>query len=184
MPENQNDIHLFLSLKENDRKSLNVIFLKYYDALLAFSKNFLNENEAEEVVLDVFFNLWQKKCNLQIKTSLKSYLFAAVRNACLNEINKKKIHTETIERSNYVIEIQDQQQTDDLLLHEETKIKFNRLIEELPEQCKLIFKLSREEQLSHKEISAVLDISVHTVNTQIHRALKFLKSRMYSEISA
>ena len=184
MHAKENDLRLFLSLKENNRKSLNVIFLKYYDPLLAFGKNFLNENDAEEIVLDVFFNLWQKKEQLQIKDSLKAYLFASVRNGCINELNKKKLKTETIEKSFLHKQIKEQQQPDDILLYEEVKIRFNRLLEELPDQCKLIFKLSRDEQLSHKEISTILNISVNTVNTQIYRALKFFKSRMQSEIPA
>lgn len=183
MVNNQADIDLFYRLKNGDKGALEVVFLKYYDPLFAFAKSFLNPNDAEEVVSDIFFQLWQKKEIIKIDVSLKGYLYAAVRNRCLNHIERNNKKNERLDQVEYQLSEKLDVQPDQLMMYREIQNELDFLIDQLPSQCKVIFKLSRDEELSHKEISKIMEISVNTVNTQIYRALKYLRSKLFTEVS-
>ncbi len=178
MTRDQEDIVLWEKLKKGDHKSLEILFLRYYDHLLALANSYLNNDDAEEVISDVFFQLWFKKEQINIRVSLKVYLYKATRNRCLNIIKHNKKKDEKIRSISEYNLHQDNDQPDQLLIYEQTKKQLEVFIEELPLQCKTVFRLSRYDDLSHKEISEILDISVHTVNTQMYRALKYLKSKL------
>src|SRR5690606_27926411 len=131
-------------------------------------------DEAEEVVQRTFTGIRDKKEQLQVQVSVKSYLYSAVRNASLTVIKHEKVkarHAATIEETDF--------HSDDLasagLMSDELNQNINRAIDKLPEQCRIVFKLSRFEELKYAEIADQLGISVKTVENQIGKALRILR---------
>ncbi|MGQ1787881.1 MULTISPECIES: RNA polymerase sigma-70 factor [unclassified Saccharicrinis] len=168
-----NDQLLFAQVKKGDEKAFEQIFRRYYVGLTAFAKTFVHDIDmSESVVQNVFVKLWEKRKQYEI-TSLKSYLMIAVRNSCHNEIKrvqherdfKKAVQSEeAIETVNY---------PDSGAME-----RIAQTIERLPEQRKRIFKLNRLEGLKYREIAEKLNISPKTVETQMGKALKFLRENL------
>lgn len=127
----------------------------------------------EELALDIFLNIWANKNMPDIYHSIKAYLFQAARNKCLNELRKKK---QTVSLDELKMEI-----ADTYLMTLERDELYN-LIQEavstLPDRCKEVFQLSRDENLTNKEIANKLDISVKTVEVQITKALRRLRESL------
>ena len=151
-----------------------VIFNEYYPVLTVFARKFLADHDmAKEVVQDMFVQFYEKRESLNIQTSLKSYLYQSVRNGCLNMIKQDKTHQkhheEILKSGQEDIEWTDQMEQAEL------EQKVYNIIADLPPRCRQVFLLSRQEDLSNREISEKLNISIRTVETQISKALKILR---------
>lgn len=170
------------NLKAGDEKAFEFIYKSYFQSLLNYAQTLLHSNyRAEEVILDVFLKLWENRQQGNIESSLKFYLFRTVYNNCLNHIRQLKVenkyksyflnyHTEGYSSgSEYPME---------KLIQNELETKITSIIESLPEQCKAMFLLSRDEGLTHEEIAVRFGVSVNTVHTQIARALKKFKEEL------
>ncbi|TKG97315.1 RNA polymerase sigma-70 factor [Puteibacter caeruleilacunae] len=161
-----------------DKEGLESLFNDQYSRLCAYAFNFLKEDEAsEEVVQDVFFKLWVNRTTIQIDSSLESYMFRSVRNACLSLIKHIGI------RENYKLHNQEEisyEENRDIDYSAVTELekKIRDSIDALPEQRRKIFILSRYEHLKYKEIAERLNISVKTVENQMGKALKFLREEL------
>ena len=168
---------LILSLFETEpQKALGLLFDKYFD-YLSREVNFIlrNEGETEDVVQDLFMELWKKQQHLKnVNISLKYYLKRAAVNRALNKIKKRRFHEEVDEQLEAVRSVKQPNlsEIDDL----EKKIKYG--IDSLPPRCHIIFVLSRYENKSYKEIAQDLDISIKTVENQISKALKILREKL------
>jgi len=133
-----------------------------------------DSNLSEEIVQDVFVNIWEKRKFLNIEVSFKSYLYISVRNKCLQHIERKKIikkHKKYTEKRNDKKVLTPHEK----LLYKETSEIFYSVLKTLPERCEQIFKLSRLEGLKYNEIAAKLSVSVKTVEANISKALKIFK---------
>ncbi|XCF06887.1 RNA polymerase sigma-70 factor [Tamlana crocina] len=163
---------LFECVKKDNQRALEQLFQKYYFNLCLYAKKYVvSADLAEEVVADVFFKIWQNRKTLQINTSLKSYLFVATKNLSINVVNKAKsdyLKQEIPEISADFSHLN----TDESLHYNEVKIQIDQIIEELPPQRKIIFKLNRIDGLKYKEIAEKLGISVSTVQKQMIEAIK------------
>jgi RNA polymerase sigma-70 factor (ECF subfamily) len=168
------DKDLYLRLKEGDEGAFNTLFRKYYSAMCLFANQFLHDRElAEEIVQDMFVKMWEKQAVLNIETSVKQYLFRAVRNHCLNQIQHEKIKKQY---ANKVLETASQEiNVDQYYLEVDLVRRIEKSIESLPPKRKEIFRLSREQGLRYKEIADTLGISVKTVEAQMGLALKYLR---------
>lgn len=132
--------------------------------------------EVEELVQGLFVYIWEKREQLTINTSMKSYLYMAIRNRCFNYIKHEKV------KQNYV----QAQQAQEMPLvdgeaqwnYEELETRVKEVIEGLPARCREIYLLSREEGLRYREIAERLGISIKTVETQMGRALKVLRREL------
>jgi RNA polymerase sigma-70 factor (ECF subfamily) len=168
------DEELIQRIKDDDAKALIILFERYFSALCRFACRFVkNANLAEEVVSDVFLNIWLKKEKIQIKINLKTYLYTAVRNQSLNYVKKNKIYLEEIEtvvKENKISDLD----ADKSITYEELKNEIDILLQQLPEKRQVIFKMNRIDGLSYKEIAEILSISIHTVQNQMVAAVKFL----------
>jgi RNA polymerase sigma-70 factor (ECF subfamily) len=153
------------------------IFNTFYAPLCLFANNYLNDDEkAEEIVQDLFVNVWGKRAGLQIDSSLKQYLFRSVKNHCLNHIQHFKIREKYAEKMKN--DFEHEVQYDDYFLEVGLAQKIEESIESLPEKRKQIFKLSRDEGLKYKEIAERLGLSVKTVEAQMGLALKQLREKL------
>lgn len=164
------------SMKAGNESALQKIFKHYYKYLVVTGYNITGDNEkAKDLVQDVFFELWKKREQIEIQSSLKAYLRRAVVNRSLNYIKTQK-------RFDFGDENFDAQTPDKTfsaqknLEAQDLKSAINVAIDSLPAKCKAIFVLSRFEKLSHKEIAAKLDISTKTIENQITKALKIVRA--------
>ena len=142
-----------------------------------------NLEQSEEVVQDTFYNIWKNKENLNIITSLKSYLYTAVRNNCLQVLRTRSldIKYENYYKSHYVNE--SISPSDELNAKELSKV-INKALNSLPERCREIFKMSRYEGLKYHEIAEKLSISIKTVEANMGKALKHFRAQLkdYAEV--
>lgn len=163
-------------VNENSYRDFETIYKHYYDYLCHYAWKFVGEKElAEEVVSEVFYKLWKNKKKIKVKTSFRSYLFIAVRNQSFDYLRKtRKVNyiddTEAIRSKNV-----DHHSPLEETIFNEIYHNLEKAIENLPQQCRLIFRMSRDEGLRYKEIANQLNISIKTVETQMGRALKKLR---------
>ncbi len=168
---------LYAAFKKGDKKAYEELFHVFYKPLVKYSFQYLQMLQvAEEIVQDVFISLWQRKESVVIQTSIKSYLFRAVKNRTINYIKlqlpKDQVKTDLVDQvSTYQPEDLDNSAN---TLHQ----MISSGISELPPKCRTIFLLSRNEGLTHKEIAEELNISTKTVENQITIAIKRLKEKL------
>lgn len=147
--------------------------------MFAFAKNYIQANEdAENVVQDVFVVLWEKKDELELSCTLTTYLFTLVKNRCLNYLRHKLIEEEFNTQMKeelgfklYALESLEYSYPSE----KELQAVIQRALDALPERCREVFIKSRIEGLKYKEISEELGISVNTVENHIVTALKKLR---------
>ena len=157
-----------------DEQAFEKLFREYFTSLMAFSRRILgNEEDAREVVHQVFIKLWERRSEIDLSTSLKSYLFTAVNNRSLNMIrDRRKFSSEEVPER--VGEWDVSAELESMELEEQIR----KVIDSLPERCRVIFELNRFDGLKYAEIATQLDISVKTVENQISKALKILREKL------
>jgi RNA polymerase sigma-19 factor, ECF subfamily len=165
-------------LQQKDIKSFELVFHTYYPELCRFAQKYIPDQlAAEDLVQDLFVNLWNNLGNLMINTSLKSYLYACVRNSAFNAIKHQKVvdrYEGEIAKDVKVFHDSNELEVDELQQH------ITEAINKLPDRCREVFQLSRNEGLKYAEIAIELQISVKTVEVQMGKALKTLRSDLGS----
>ncbi|GAA3594054.1 RNA polymerase sigma-70 factor [Flavivirga amylovorans] len=183
MTNSQNDETLITLLNKGDNKVLSLVYKKYWETMYLAAYNMVKNKEiSEDIVQDIFVNLWHKRDQITIKTSLKSYLYTSTIYKVYDYFKKNKhiIKLELFE--NFDKKIQSSN-PETILMHGELIKHIDSVIENLPEKCKLVFKLSREDQLSNREIAKKLNISPRTVENHISKALKYLRASLNVSLS-
>ncbi len=158
-------------IEDDDHVAFQTLFDKMYTPLCHFCIKFVRSPEvAEELVSDVFYNIWKNR-NRLIVSSPKAYLFASVRNKGFDHLRKirKMVHCD-LDKANHLPA--DTASSQDILVLQELTQSAAKSIARLPRQCRLVYELSRDQGLKYKEIAAILKVSVKTVETQMGRALK------------
>lgn len=174
----QDDIKLVGLLKKGDELAFNEIYLRYWPLLFRHARRMLHdEDEALDIVQDIFTNLWTKSEDLFFTTSLSAYLYTSVRNKTINVINKGKLH------KNYVNSLQEfinkgTYETDDQIRYNEFATRIENEVNNLPPKMREIFKLRKDQGLSYKQIAQQLNLADETVKKQVYRALKTLRARL------
>jgi len=175
------DKYLIESVKDGDRKAFEYLFKIYFPDLCKCAANIVqSETIAEDLVMDIFVKLWEAGEKFSINTSLSGYLFTSVRNSSLNYLTRKhkrftELNPETINKLNNLIPASDISGVSEGIDLALLSGKIEKCIEQLPEESKKIFIMSRTEELPNKEIAVRLGISENTVKVQIYRALKKMK---------
>lgn len=138
----------------------------------------MNSIEAsEDVVQEVYVQLWQKRKKLKIQTSLKSYLFSSVKNKCIEKIRRQKLETKYIQEKMLLTDNAETIEFDDV----EKIMLINKVyksIDKLPPKCSKIFKMSKMEGMTYNEIAENLDLSVKTIESQMRRAFILLREML------
>jgi RNA polymerase sigma-70 factor (ECF subfamily) len=179
------DNDLLLLIKESNQAALTALISRYWDRLLAIAKNYLDVlEEAEECLQDVFFNFWKRRENLELKYSLATYLSVAVRYQSRYILQKQYRELQRAKSIPVLTEASSTPSPEELLLEKELFEKLEQTVKQLPEKCRIVFRMSREDGKSHKEIAAALGISENTVENHISRALKDVRNNLSSTIPA
>lgn len=166
------------SISWTSRKGYEILFNEHYSRMVSYAYNFLKEQEAsEEIVQEVFYQLWINREKTEIKTSINSYLYRAVRNRCINMIkhieireNYKQYNSEEIEKSDL--------EFDSLLTVSELDKKIRESIDQMPMQRKKIFLMSRYEDMTYKEIADKMGLSKKTIENQMGKALQYMRTEL------
>jgi RNA polymerase sigma-70 factor (ECF subfamily) len=166
------------ALKTGDITAFEMLFRNYYQPLCNYAYTFVQDrDEAEEIVQSTFMSVWEKRDAMEIRTAVKPYLYAMVRNACLNVIKHEKIKQVHVAGELAVAERSIESVTRTVMAAE-LEDKIQEALLKLPEQCRLVFKLSRFEELKYAEIAAQLNISIKTVENQMGKALKIMRDQL------
>ncbi len=172
------DSKLIQLLKQGDESAFETLYHKYVDKVFYFALRYLKSREdAEGLTQDIFIKIWENRDTLNPDLSLNSYIFTIAKNTIFNK-NRKKINEKAY--AEYLKQHLDTvyDKTENEILLNEVKAWIDKAVDMLPEKRKYIFKLSRFEGLSYKEISEKLNLSERTVETHIRLALKAVREML------
>ncbi len=168
-------------MNQLDRISFESLFRSEYKGLCFFAQTYVKDGEAaREIVQDAFLGLWEKRESIDVTRNVRAYLTTGIRNKCLNHLrDNKKFHTNLLDIENLPANEEQFDSFDsDHLTEQELHTTIQTAISELPEKCREVFLLSRNENLKYREISDKLGISVKTVEAQMSKALQYLRTRL------
>jgi RNA polymerase sigma-70 factor (ECF subfamily) len=164
-------------LRAGSEPAFDSIFRIHYPPLVGIAQALLGDRaEAEEVVQDVMLELWRRRQQLVVDTSLRAYLFRATRNRALN-----KLRHDRVVRAGEAIALADMvlpSPADQHLAQAEIDAALQRAVNSLPPRCREVFELSRVHGLRYAEIARVMDISVKTVDAQMGKALRLIREQL------
>jgi len=178
MNQSLDERQLVIQLKDGNQASFHKLYSTYAPKLFAFSRKYLSTQEdAEEIVQEVFIRIWEKKENIDENQSFSSYVIQAAKHRIFNGFRKKVneqayldflIHSNDSSRNYTELEVE----------YYEVKSKAENAINAMPPKRQEIFRLSREAGLKNKEIAEKLEISIKTVENQMGKALKYLRDEL------
>ena len=172
------DQELIILLKKGDEYAYDQVFRKFYPALCFFARRFISiEAEAEEIVQDVFFKVWQKRTDFDSILSLKGFLYISAKNACFDRIEKekRKLHRD----HNWYLQHQEfEPAVEERIIHADVLLEIHHALDLLPEQCRKIMKMSYELGMTGKQIADELQITVSTVNNQKARGISLIRKML------
>lgn len=171
------DRGLLLSVRDDDQTAFKEIYKRYWSKLFIYCYNVLHKKDVcEDIIQEVFADLWTRKKSLHIE-NVSAYLYQAVKFQIFKQFRQRKlIDHYSLEFDNFISD----HKIEETLEYSELHNRVDKLISELPEQRRIIFKLSRNEELSNKEIASQLQISIQTVKNQISNALKSIRKSIKS----
>ncbi len=170
----EKDQEVLLLIKNGDESGMKYMYDQYYRYLChAVYKVLGDGNTVEDIVQEVYYEIWRKRETLDIQISLKAYLRRAAINKSLNHIRNQKMKFTDDEhiKDRFI----DDDDSHEKLEVAELQDVINESVSNLPEKCRIVFSMSRFESMSYKEIAAELSISVKTVENQISKALKVVR---------
>ncbi len=174
--QTMDDGSLISLLHTNDEDAYTEIYNRYWKKIFFIAASKLqNFSEAEELVQDIFADLWNRRQSITINSSLGAYLATAVKYRVINYLAGKQTRFGYIEHSLHTQSAVDHS-TEQWLSFEELRQELESLVAALPEKCQLVYRLSREEGLSQKQISKKLGIAEKTVEAHIGKALQNIRT--------
>ena len=179
-------LEILRQLQADEKSALKNLFQLHYKEVCRTILRFVSDkNQAEDLAQEVFIRIWQKRQQLNVNISFGAYLHRMAINESISFLRKVKRRED---KAQSFAEIPlpsayDSADGEELLLQKELKAQINEAINGLPPRCRAIFQLSRFEQLSYREISKKLDISIKTVEHQMGKALKILRIALQHHLS-
>jgi len=166
-------------MQQGNERAFTELYRRYY-AHLCFKafKRIPSVSIVEEIVQDVFMNLWMKSAELDIKGCVKAYLYATLRNKILFALRTEHNRSGHADRIKQLTGQPVDQEHLEVIYARETEEYINRIIKNLSPQCQKAFLLSRFEHLSYREIAQQMHISINTVEKHIAKALKMLREKL------
>lgn len=167
---------LIRGIHNKDRRTFTYVYELHFQGLVLAADRYVKEpGIAKELVQDVFIRIWEQPSLLHEDGALRSYLYKAVINHALNYIKREK---NIARHHNLIAETLTDSYLETLQEEQELKVEIYRAVEQLPAQCRKVFKMSRFEGLKYREIAADLKISEKTVENHIVHALKLLREAL------
>ena len=157
---------------------LEQMFKDHYEGLCRYASTILkNQADAEDIVQHLFIKLWEKRSEIEILSNVKSYLYRSTYNASLNAVkrSKRQVLFGSMESEDEPVSTND---TSNNLLSQELEGRIEDALEQLPEKCGEVFRMSRFSELSYKEIAEKLGISVKTVENHMGKALRLMRNEL------
>lgn len=170
---------------EKQEEQFEAIFRQYFVRLCCFANRYTrNSEESKEIVQEVFLNAWNKREYLRFDDDIHFYLFRAVKNTCLNQLQHRRVVSE-YQSVLYLLYGRDEDDSSSFQSIElnELQTKITQALDDLPGECRRIFLLSRDQGMKYAEIAGQLAISVKTVETQMSRALNKLRHALADYLS-
>ncbi|MCB0533855.1 MAG: RNA polymerase sigma-70 factor [Lewinellaceae bacterium] len=174
------ELQWLTDLRKGDESALRSIFDHHYPLIIGDIYRYIPDlDTCKDLAQEVFVELWRKRETLDVHTSLRAYLRRAGINRALNYIKANR-HTLLEDTTELWADLEDSTEQDAIQKHKQDSLEaaLQVAIQQLPEKCRLVFSLSRFEQLSHKEIAQKLGISVKTIENQITKAMKLLREAL------
>lgn len=172
------DLELAELLKASDKQAFTEIYDRYWSVMYAHVYKMLRDREdARDIVQEIFSNLWIKSADIKSDANVAGLLYRTARNRVLDLIKHERVKSDYLGSFTELMNTVDPQ----IVNHVDEKMLLAVIEEEiqkLPEKMKVVFEMSRKENLSHKEIAHALNISDQTVKKQIQNALKLIKPRL------
>lgn len=171
------ELFLYEEMKRGKEYAFDFFFNYYYPGLCVYAQKMISlpEEEARDIVQDVFVKFWNDCKKLDIQFSIRSYLFVAVKNKCFDVLRKKNRNIKVQEISN---EYDIADEAFETYILSELETLFNKSLTKLPERCREVFELSRLHGLKNREIATKLNLSEKTVENQITKALHILREEL------
>ncbi|WP_426584141.1 RNA polymerase sigma-70 factor [Mucilaginibacter sp. R-33] len=178
MHQNNTGVSTYILHLKADEPEFDRVYLEHYAALHHYAYTLLEDSaHADEIVQDVFLKILERNGPISIHTSLKAYLYRSVHNECMNYFKHQKVKQKYQQRNMHEAD----NHTDHALgklQYREFEQRLLQAINQLPEQCRIIFQMSRFDELKYAEIAAQLGISIKTVDNQMVKALKRLRQQL------
>lgn len=170
-------------IRLGDTLEFEKLYRHFFQSFVLFANKYVYDLEvAENIVQDVFINVWQNRSNLEPSRNIKTYLYTSVKNHALNYLKHQKVersYKETIQ-----IEERDDLTPETLFRLKELELQVNKALKDLTEKRRRIFLMSRNDHLSYAEIAEILGVSIKTVENQMGKALKTLRSYLTHFLSS
>lgn len=180
-PAGASDRELLDRLRAGEPEAFEIIFRSHYPRLVGFAEAILRARApAEDAAQDVMLELWRRRQEIVLETSLRAYLLRATRNRALNQIRHRRVAERVgpVAHGSAAAPSADQD-----LAEQELRAAVEEAVRDLPERCREVFELSRVHGLRYAEIAQVLDISIKTVETQMGKAIRVLRERLAPWVS-
>lgn len=175
-PAAATDRELLDRLRSGEQEAFEVIFRSHYPQLVGLAEVILRARApAEDAAQDVMLELWRRRREIVLETSLRAYLLRATRNRALNQIRHRRVAERVRPEA---LGPSAAPSADRDLAEQELRAAIARAVGDLPERCREVFELSRVHGLKYAEIAQVLGISIKTVETQMGKAIRVLRERL------
>ena len=166
------DSEIIGRIRQGDKQEFEKLFRSSYVSLVRYAKTLIRDLDAsEEIVQELFFRLWQDRQTIRIESSLNGYLYRSVHNRALHYLEHQKVVSRHAGEVLAAADMTSEPVTDAIYYHE-LQARVARVLERLPERCRLIFKMNRFEGLKYNEIADKLAVSLKTVEADMGKALK------------
>ena len=173
-----NDEELMQEIKADNMYAFDVLYRKYSKKLYKFSYSILKSTEeSENLIQDVFLNLWENRHKVEKNSSIKSYIFTITYNSAISILRKKARESEFIEYLKSLQVINEDPVSAELEYHE-LSIKLSEIIKALPQRQREVYLMHKDEGLKYSAIAGCLKISVNTIENHMARALKTIREKL------
>ena len=155
------------------------LYRLYYAELCIFAQTYVYQMDiAEDIVQESFYQLWDTTASQRITKSIKSYLYSVIRNKCLNHLRRLQVEDKYRQKEMEAIKFASNYE---MVEDEELIERVKQAVEELPEKCKLTFKMCVLQDMKYKEVAEELGLSVDTIKDHMKRAYRFLRQHKFDD---
>lgn len=185
------DLQLIEKMRSGDRSAFGELYARHWESCVKYASLLVGSSQAEDIVQEIFMKVWRNRSTLIASESLRPYLLRSVYNSSLNLLRNDRFK-ETF-RNRYALQIElhaatqydpDRCSIISELFAKDTRSSIEDAIGLLPDRCQTIFRMSYIYGMPHKDIAKKLDISLSTVDNQIYKALKLIRTHIPKEILA